>query len=187
MGTQIKFASGDVVEIDATTSRVPTTQVEVTQHPIETGATVADHRIVRGSEIQLEGLLVDFPLGKRRVEGAAGRARAIFDRLEGAQLAGELLTVLAPDKAWSNMLITSLSAPKGANGSIQFSASLKQIQLATSQTVAIARAKTVKASPRVDGGRQTGSDATAPEKRKSLAARLNDGAFDGVTKLILGD
>jgi hypothetical protein len=186
MATLIKFPDGSSFTIDATTTRNPTTTVEVTEHPIETGASVTDHQIIRPFDLKLDGTLVDFPLKDTANEGAVGRAARLFDRMEAAQLGGELLTVVTPDKQWERLKIVTLSAPVRRKGTINFSASLKQVQVVETQTVAVKRTNLAKGKGKTNGGRQTGRDATPAEKRKSLAAKLNDKAFDAVSNMILG-
>lgn len=187
MATLIRFANGDSITIDATTARDATQSVDVTDHPIETGAFVSDHQIVKPLELKLEGTLVDFPLGALAQEGEEGRAFRLFEMLDAAQLDGELLTVVGPDRTWDNMKIVTLAAPTRRKGTIKFTASLKQVRLVETQTVAVRRTNLNKGKGKQNGGRQTGPNATTAERKKSLAAKLNDRAFEGISNMILGD
>lgn len=187
MATLIRFAKGELITIDATTSRDATQTVEVTDHPIESGASVTDHQIIRPIEIKIEGMLVDFPLGAQAAEGEPGRAFRLFEMLDAAQLDGELLTVIGPDRQWERMKIVTLSAPTRRKGTIKFTASLKQVRVVETQTVAVRRTTLPKGKGKNNGGRQTGREASAGEKKKSLAAKLNDKTFDAISGMILGD
>jgi hypothetical protein len=107
--------------------------------------------------------------------------------LDAAQLNGELLTVIGSDRQWERMKIITLAAPTRRKGTIKFSASLKQVRVVETQTVALRRTSLAKGKGKTNGGRQTGREASEAEKKKSLAAKLNDKAFGAISGMILGE
>lgn len=179
----------DAITFDATPSETHTSDVDVTQHPIETGAKVSDHILRKPQILRLEAVVTDFPLGlagrsnitghllgnalgNKNNEGALGRAAEIYKRLERLQLAGTLAEVRTSLKTYKNMAIKSLSTPRTAatKNAIKFSAMLEEVRLVDSQVTPIAITKLNKAKGKQNNGPQNGTAATKQETSKSYLA-----------------
>ena len=78
-------ANLDVINIDATLSEVHSAEVELTQHPVETGADITDHARPKPREIRIDGFVTNSPLDDS-LFGAVGRATASL--LGGGSVAG---------------------------------------------------------------------------------------------------
>lgn len=146
-------ASIGSVEVDASITETHTGTAEVTDHPVEQGAAVSDHVRVQPATLTLEGFvsntplpLSSDPLTRRNSLGVEfdsrssmdlSRAGQAYTDLERLKNAGELFTVVTMLRSYDNMLMTSLVVPRDATtgDGLRFSATFKQVRLATSRTV----------------------------------------------------
>lgn len=180
------------VWLDASPSRTPVADVEVTEHPVESGANVVDHVRPKARELKLDALLVDVPLRPLKPgepAAGAGRARALLAVLEKWRDAGELLDIEAPGEAWRGYVIASLQATttKDVSASVRFTLSLRQIRVVRSSVVALQRTTVRKAQAVVAAGKQAGEEPTSAERSKSLLVKLIDSDLGGqIQQRILG-
>lgn len=106
-------ATEEEYEIDVTESVMPEYSADVTQHAVETGSPVTDHRIIQPKKLTVSGLITDVPLtatGPYNPE-STGKHTEVRERLERAHAESELLLIdCGPTRGiYENMAITSLS------------------------------------------------------------------------------
>lgn len=100
-------------------------EADVTSYPVESGATITDNRRKRPATVTIEGVVSDTPIGPvataRQTEQAAPGAELNFlpsdealSRLLAIHNSGEMVPVETSLRAYSNMLLTSLSIPRSA-------------------------------------------------------------------------
>lgn len=149
-----------VVELDASISETHTKRVEATTHPVERGAKITDHLRPEPSEIVIEGLVSNTPVGRgaavRAVEFAGtgnmfmsagveasfatpGYAEEAFAKLRDIAERGELVTVVTSLTTYTDMAIVSLDVPRdrSTGDAIRFSCTLRQIVLVENKVTAV--------------------------------------------------
>ncbi len=179
----------DTLDIDATISLTHGLTAEVTQHPIESGATVSDHVLVRPDSVKLEGIISNAPIrtGLRNAPseeefkeqtkaGAyANRAELVRDVLEAIWRSRESVKIDA-GKVYEDMVLNALEFPEDASlgDAVRFSATFLRVRYVESRVVAMP--KTDKPKERSHGKRPT-EKATAPTsaRAKSTVLQMAEG------------
>jgi hypothetical protein len=127
------------IPIDARISSTYSFRAEVTQFPVESGATVTDHVHTRPDEITLEGMvsdsgLVEFPslLGLRgdgELQQPGTRRQTAFDAIFRAFTDKTPLTVVTEYLIFDDMVIESFDVPKSPERgeAIWFNMTLRKI------------------------------------------------------------
>lgn len=126
--------AGAIVVADATLNEEWSSDVQVTEHPVESGATFADHAQLMPFELSLTLHLTDTPVFG---ENEPGRGMAKFNALEAMRDAREPLTVFLDRRAFDGMLITSLNRqfPDPPEAAVTCSIRLKQVRLVAPERV----------------------------------------------------
>lgn len=98
-------------------------QAKVMEHPVESGATITDHRIIMPTEIELSLILTP------------NTYRETYDQINQYYLAGTLLIVQTRSGIYLNQLIYSMPHEEDPNlfNTITVSLSLKQVQFVMAQ------------------------------------------------------
>lgn len=193
------------ITLDASVTDTITGEVDITDHPIETGSNVTDHVRKKPSTLKIEGVLLDveknttpelttvdmgadqpaFVVDTQKTEfkHVPGRSAALFAQLEELRDAARLVEVRTPARVFSNLLIQSLTRTRSKDiaEAVRFSATLREVRIVDSQTVAI-KTTVTKAKPKIDGGKQTADKATEAEKKKSLLKHLVGAISDAFKK-----
>ena len=170
-----KKASIGSVELDASISESHSGDVDVTDHPVESGAAISDHARAQPEKLTLEGIISNTPIapfdeGAPPDQTRAGQAYADLLVLKDA---GELISVVTALRTYEDMVLVSLNVPRdAATGNVlRFSASFKQVRVVNSQTVQITTAEDkTKAKKRLD--KQTPPETPAPTQSKSFLKTL---------------
>lgn len=156
----VKRAQIDSIELDAAISENHTGNVEVTEHPVESGFNITDHARPSAETLQIEGFISNTPIPfggdsdthtssytdasgrvfewQSKSQGDADRAGIAYSALLDLKNTGALIAVVTSLREYDDMVITALSVPRDAqtgNG-LRFSMSLKQVRLVDAQTVA---------------------------------------------------
>ena len=192
----------DVIQIDVTVSEVHSLQAEVTQHPVEVGADIADHYRPKPAELRIQGIVTDTPLDNslglavaRALEGpigtaigvtqgiaatALGRAsilRSTFNALQSLHDNAVPCQIFTPYKIYRDMLMTDLQVTRDKAGgeALYFTAAFREVFFVSSSTTSI----NVPAANQVplDLGTQTGTVASkkiADESRLSAGTGLGE-------------
>lgn len=162
---------------DCTLSEGRTIAVEWSEHPVESGATVADHAVVRPPELSLEGFLTRTPLSmSTELDNLdPNYLDAAMDALEGMASDREPILIVTGLRAYEDYRITSLAftrTPEDGQG-VKASVSLRPIQIVEAGTVLlpplpVKPAKKSAAAGEASTGTQSPTDAAEDAKRKSL-------------------
>lgn len=183
---------------DCTLSEGRTIAVEWSEHPIESGATVADHAVVRPPELSLEGFLTRTPLSmSTELDNLdPNYLDAAMDALEGMASDREPILIVTGLRAYEDYRITSVSftrSPEDGQGA-RVSLSLRPIQIVEAGTVLlpplpVKPAKKAAAAGEASTGTQSPTDASAEAaaedvRRKSLLKGGLDGS--GLSALLGG-
>lgn len=164
--------------LDAVPQETHAGEVEATEHPVERGASPADHLRPKPETLTIQGMVGDAPLFWRaRGLGVSsfksGRTEDAYAKLLALKDGGQLCAVLTDVRRYENVALVSLSRTRTAKtgGALDFSATFRAIRVVESQTI------TVKPLQKKSGGKQVPTPADAPtaEKgRQSAAAWLFD-------------
>jgi hypothetical protein len=164
----------EVIKIDTTIQQTHSSEVAITEHPVETGANITDSVHEKPDTITLECVVTDYPLKSSGLPVEAGRASGMWAELKRLQKVGKIFQIRTTLEFYDDMLIRSLSAPVTAKekGAVRFSLVASKLRFADTETTAIKLTKLTKAQGKKDGGKQTGTEATEAEERKSILYRL---------------
>lgn len=178
----------DVLIFDATTREAPEFASEVTKHPVEKGADITDHVRPVPVELALDVTVTDYPLstagrgingdprnptgGGVGTEPFHGRAEVILGILQALQTSGTRCYVESGARAYTNMVITTLTPPrdKARFGALKIGIKLRQVITVASEIVPLAKVSQAKARPGKDAAHHETSDADDATKRKSWAS-----------------
>lgn len=193
---------GDLA-LDCTVTETHTATSTVTEHPVESGANIADH--IRPDPVQLSitGIVSDTPIGSKQVQravsvggasvqvtqqeppsSATGFGRAAWAKLDAIRVAGKPLKVVTRDKTYESMALVSLSVPKEAKtgGALYFTAQFKQVRIVFNRSTKVVVAKAPKSHKKQDTGKQPTAGLAQP---KNYSSELRDLAGDaGVDKAL---
>lgn len=161
----------DSLAFDATVTEQHTSDAEITDHPVETGANISDHVRSKPDRLQMDAFLSNSPL-----TGTAepGRAENLYEQLRLLKESATLLTVLTTLRTYENMAIESLGVPRTAKeaGAVHINITLRQIRLVTNKTSVVTVTKEPIAKSKASGGKQAAtqlSDSDAAARDKTLA------------------
>lgn len=122
---------------------------EITQYPVESGATITDHVHLRPDEITIEGMVTDTPVnelptvlglrGDNQAAPAGARTQGAFDALWTVWRNRLPLTVVTEYLVLDDMIIESLEIPKSPDRgeAIWFTLTLKKITTVETLTAAL--------------------------------------------------
>jgi hypothetical protein len=174
----------ETFDFDAVIRESHTSELEVTENPVETGVSVSDHAFMRPLRLDIEACVGDAWVHGQDDKGnkvkdlfssdAGSRAFIAFKRLQDLQSAAEPFTVQTGLRLYENMVITSLSVPQDAAtaSSLCFQASLREVIRVSTQTVTYppraAGKANRQASKKVSGGEKTGQPVTDAPKAQSI-------------------
>lgn len=150
--------------------------LEVTQHPIESGADITDHSYMRPVELvmrcgwsnsslqNLVGIVSGFVNGV--TESASDYVTSVYTRLRKLQASRDVLTVNTSLVNYDNMLITSLQVTRDQRTAsvLMVTATLRQVILVAPQTTTVDQSNLADASSTAavqDAGSLTAQLATA--------------------------
>jgi hypothetical protein len=205
------FGEGDRLwSFDAVISESHTSELTVTENPVETGVVISDHAFMAPLRLEIEAAIGDAWMDAKGSDGnrvsdlwasPAGRAVTAFTMLQNLQRSAIPFSVQTGLKLYKDMLISSLSAEQNAATSsiLRFRASLRQVQfVSTRDVVAPQRAagKTaLNASKKITRGQAQAKPVTEPAQAESLLASLltpeqkaalkSSGAWGGLIKSLV--
>jgi len=175
-------------EIDAAVSEEPQFDNEVTEHPVESGANVADHVNARPGVLVVEGIVSDTPIGpladRRAADASDGElldptppSDDAFARLVAISEARQPVTVETSRRTHQNMVLESLSERRDASSgeALRFRATFRQIRVVTNQRTTI-RVAVPRASKKIDRGHKP--SLSAPEETTPPAVTTDENVDD---------
>lgn len=200
---QPTLAKIDTIELDAAISESHVGEVDVTEHPIEQGADIADHARPKPDTLNIEGLVSNTPINSSQtqraaqsqglaseevIQGQPGMAESAYNKLLFLKANGKLITVVTGLRTYTNMVLKSLSVPVDAKtgDALKFTAQLKQVNIVQNKTVDLPVVLPA-AKPVSSRGKQVAKPADQPEPyRSGLKAATNALGFttpgSGVTQ-----
>jgi len=137
------------IVVDATVSEEHVSTADLTENPVEDGAKVTDHVQLKPSQLTIEGVISDTPLGYAVIGniqnlvrsvatlfGRSSRSTDAFNNLRKLQESRKPFTVITGLKRYTNMIMTDLSVPRTATtgGAIHFRAVMKEIRIVKSKS-----------------------------------------------------
>lgn len=184
---------GNVI-LDATLSEMHRKTNNITSHPIEEGANVTDHIQQLPDEIELVGMVSDFPVywGASLTArspivndpelGRVFRSKKAYLELERIMADGELVDVVTTFKTYENMAITSLTVPKdaGSGNDARMTISLKEVVRVESKEVAAPEPETGADASPVKRGKVTPKDAATESPGTETKANTLADSFAGI-------
>lgn len=159
-------------ELDVAVSEDHSFESEVTEHPVEIGADIADHVRARPISVTLEGIVSDTPIGdlaQRRQQFTliSGEAFALPSEEALAFLltirdAREPITIQTSLRSYENMMLQSLRVPRSAeNGeALRFTATFVQVVIVTNLRTVV-RVADPRGNKKVNGGNKPSAEVTA--------------------------
>ena len=174
------------IELDASLSERHSSSVQLTRHPIETGANPADHAREEPDQLVLDGLFTNTPLGAndRAARGpsaprGAGYADEQIAKLRALKSSRRAVTVRTASRTYQNMVLVKLDEPRDSRtgDAVRFSATFEQVRFVSSQRVRLAIAATPSSIPRkpqkkVGQSKQVPTE--APTMRRSFLKSVGD-------------
>lgn len=126
--------------LDASLTENHQAEFEYPSHPVEFGANINDHRIIKPKVFTIRGVVSDFTLHKPKTSFAEGsgetRSQSAWNVLETLASTSEPFNVTTLLKEYRNMQIISLSTTQSVNSSTQvdFIAIIQEILITETTT-----------------------------------------------------
>lgn len=142
------------LELDVVTTQAHELPADVTEFPIEKGASPSDHYQPKPETFSIEAVIAEFRLGQSvQEEGRIKTAMAILTQIRDT---GTLVSYRSLHRNGDNLALLGLKfsfGPKGGNV-LRFSCTLKQVVIVETKTVAIVKKRvgTPGAKPNVNEG-----------------------------------
>lgn len=192
----------DSLKLDASLSETHQTAIEVTDHPVEEGVDMSDHRRRKPDSVVIKGLVTNDPTPAPNAasspttftvidsEGnqkgtlnyyyrsqfdaiAAGRAyQTLLDLADSKRL----ITIVTAIRSYDGMTMTQLDVPRDAASgqALEFTATFREIRVVQNQTIKIS-AKTTRASKNQNLSKKVPPEASDAQKRpKSVLKSVTD-------------
>lgn len=129
------------------------------EHPLETGATITDHRIIMPNTAELSIIL------------ATEDYRSVYQQIRDLFINGDLLTVQTKVDSFSNMLIEKMPHEETAEmfDAVAVALSLKEAKFVTPQlsNLTVKKVKSSKDASKINRGQQQPTETPATSSRKT--------------------
>lgn len=183
-----QLAQIDSLVLDASVSESHTVEVQITDHPVEQGVDVTDHRRRKPRQLTIEGIVSNTPLpqvsdpttlvtvGNVTFQSlSAGSTADTVPALNAYQTllaladSPKLITVITALQTYENMTLSNLSVPRDASvgQSLHFTATLREIKLVRND-VAQVSANTTRANGLVDQHKKTKTTSKVDNRTTAL-------------------
>lgn len=168
---------------DATFREAHTSEIEITESPVEDGSVIADHAYKLPEECVISAAVSDSPLAVSNNDQFAspnGRSKKAYELLQELQARRQPFDVQTGLKLYRNMLIKKISTTQDKDSAnvLRFEATLRQVIIVGTQVVSYppraAGATNNQASQTKDKGEQQATELkeeTPKEKNKSALYR----------------
>jgi hypothetical protein len=170
----------DSVVLDASVTQSHVTEVEVTEHPVETGAAISDHARKKPDTLSIEGIVSNTPMSRSQDHriiatqsgnlstnvledhpaDRPGYAEDAYAKLLALADSGKLITIVTSLRTYDSMVLTNLTVPRDAKTGdvLRFTANFKRVRVVTNKTTVVKVAKV----PRAKGKQKTGKQVAKP-------------------------
>ena len=121
------------LSLDATLSENHERSSDITESPVETGATITDHVILNPERVTIEGFVTDAPavlLGGIQGRGVTQNA---FDRIEELWRNREPFDIDTGYKRYVDMVIADAQLPRERDGSMTFTIEAQKVTIVDSE------------------------------------------------------
>lgn len=183
----------DTIVLDCTVSATHTSDVTVTQHPVEQGFAVTDHVRKQPQKLTLTGIVSNTPLGKEvkrsfnagegivletigesGLANESGYAEAAFQFLE--DLRSRVISIETSLRVYDNMTLTNLTVPKdkSTGEALKFTAQFVEIRVVQNKLTTSVVTKDPKGKGKATGGKKVPKTTEAETEKKSIAYQLAD-------------
>ena len=176
-----------ILEFDAVITEGHEVTATLTEHPVERGADLSDHKRPGPRMLRLEGLVTNTPLGALPLTGglfeditasAQGtgsgkavvttfsasfdRVTAMLDKLTALTEGADLLTIVTDVRTYEDAELVSVTAPRVAESgdAITFALEIVQVRIADTQEVGAPVARFPRGRRARDNGAQNPAEAT---------------------------
>ena len=172
---------GDMT-FDATFSEEHSSELSVTENPIETGALVSDHAFMKPLKVKVVAGVSDIltPTGNPEYGEGAGRAQTAFEMLCELQKSAEPFDVQTGLKVYENMVCESIQTAQDSQSAsiLYFTASLREVLIVETESTtytAHPQAQKTKNKGEVQGNRTDNNQNDAETKRLNRQNNPNEG------------
>jgi hypothetical protein len=147
---------------------------EITEHPLEVGANVADHVRPKQPTLSIEAIFSNSP-ALADTPATPGSAESLHGQLEELSDAGQVMTVTTSLKTYDSMVIESISTPRSsASGdSVRFTIGFRKLKFVSNRTTKVIVSDEPKAQPQVSKGSTVAPKVTQPDERRSVLSSIN--------------
>lgn len=160
--------------------------VEVTKHPVESGASPVDHAREQPDKLQIEGLVTNTALDSatRAARGGetkprqAGYAQEQLARLLELKSSRRAVTVETAARTYKDMVLTAIDLPidSRTGDAYRFTLQFEQVRFVTSRRVTLARPTSVPQKPTKKVKQDKKPPIPATPQRRSILKTLTDSA-----------
>lgn len=188
-----------ILEVDAVMSESHEIMATLTDHPVERGADLSDHKRPGQRRYRLEGLVTNTPIGSipltgenSSADGVSGtvrdsgakanvlqfsdrfdRVRDMLDALTALTETAQLVTITTDVRTYEDAQIVAVTAPRSAEAgdSITFTVDVTQVRIAETRDVGAPVPRQPRGRRTRDNGAQAGAEAeTAPAPDQNSSA-----------------
>jgi hypothetical protein len=153
------------IELDLTLDELHIRNADITDFPVEGGGQIQDNISNQPKRIKVTGFVTDSPIDSDTT--LANRVQDTFDALDELFDKRTPFDVVSGMKVYSNMAFESLELPRKRDGSLEFTATLKQITITHSELVDLPKSKASVGTKKQDAGRKNTETPTPAEEKKS--------------------
>ncbi|AWQ18480.1 hypothetical protein C1N63_06370 [Pantoea ananatis] len=167
-------------------------RLEITEHPVEVGASVSDHAYKRPSEVVMQvgfsggGSLLDFASNLTATSLLGISPREVYERLLKLQSDRMPFDVVTGKRLYSNMLLQSLevTTDRFTENVLSATLTLREIIITSTQSIQIADKADMKAGASTSAVTNTGSK--TPQS-VNVSILKSSGALDGLKGTAVGN
>lgn len=163
----------EVIDLDATVSESIKLSAQVTEHALEDGTQIADHRIKAPLEITVEGWVSSYPVtmatGGILPNRDFGRARSAYAALKSLHDNGDRVTIIDELDTRESYVMTDLELPRDTNSynGVRFTATFREVRVVESAIVELTEEDAPIVSPVSELGQVTADDASDKDEERA--------------------
>jgi len=191
-----------ILEVDAVMSESHEVSATLTDHPVERGADLSDHKRPGQRRFRLEGLVTNTPIGAIPLTGENSsadsvsgtvrdsgakatvlqfserfdRVRDVLDALTVLVETAQLVTITTDVRTYEDAQLVAVVAPRTpeAGDSITFTVDVTQVRIAETRDVGAPVPRQPRGRRTRDNGAQAGAEAQAPDQNNSALRNMAD-------------
>ncbi|MCW1832036.1 hypothetical protein OLZ33_08480 [Pantoea ananatis] len=167
-------------------------RLEITEHPVEVGASVSDHAYKRPSEVVMQvgfaggGSLLDFASNLTATSLLGISPREVYEQLLKLQSDRMPFDVVTGKRLYSNMLLQNLevTTDRFTENVLSATLTLREIIITSTQSIQVADKSDMKAGASTSAVTNTGSKTPQPV---NVSILKSSGALDGLKGTTAGN